>query len=730
MAKMSETELVALIDTLAQNSYGYQDGELSAQRAEAIARYNSEPFGDEIDGRSSLVSSELRDTVETVIPQVMKVFLGGDEVVKFDPHGPEDEQAAEQETKYVNHCITQRNPVYQVFGTWFRDALLCKNGYVSARWETKQDVRVESYEGLSEDGIAILQADKAVEIVAVTPSMDPMYGTVYAVKVRRVRPYGYVCIDNVPSEEMRIHVSTRGVNFEDCIYVEHFRNLTLSEIRQMGHKVDDDIAETTHEHGSEMEAIARDRFAELTQDAGREGESSDPATRRATFRNIYIRVDEDGDGIAELRNIIMVNREILHDEEAEFIPFACITPVIQPHRHIGYGYHDFLQNIERARTAMLRAAFDNQYLANNGRYGVNVNNVNIDDLLVSRPGGIVRVDGEPGQNIFPITHPTTAEGSLGMMTFLTDWKKSAVGVVLDATSLSADVLNNSTASAISQAVSAWQARIEAVARTFAETGIKELFRIVHALILKHGSADRAKLGKDWVEVDPREWVKREHLTVTVGLGTGSKEAKLAQLYQFANLQAQGLQIGVCTPQNLYETGVEIVKEMGFKDEERFVTDPRQIPPQPPKPDPLTQAEQIKQQGAVALEQLKQQQEKWKTEFDGQVKIAVAQIAAQTTKQVKVADVATEFQWMNQEEKQHQDKLRQENLGHVVNGLATVAGMAHQSHESGQDRMHQAQQSEQDKAFQAHQHVHDQAFQAHQSDADRRHQASMRPNKDG
>jgi hypothetical protein len=711
--KMSEPELVALIDTLAQNSYGFQDGQLSQQRAEAIRRYNSEPYGDELEGRSSLVSSELRDTIETVTPQLMKVFLGGDEVVKFEPVGPQDEGQAQQETDYVNHCITQRNPVFQVFGTWFRDALLCKNGYVLAWWEKRQDVTLETYQGLQEDQLAVVQADPGVEIVAATPDE---YGF-YSIQVRRTRDYGYVRIDNVPPEEVLIHTSTRDVNFRDCIYLEHRTDKTLSEIRQMGYDIDDDD-QGTESTNADNEIVARDRFSEF-QNA--EDESSDPSTRRATFRNIWIRVDEDGDGIAELRNIRMVNRKLLHDEECEFIPVACVTPVIAPHRHVGYGYWDFLQDIERARTAMLRAFFDNVYLANNGRFGVDVNKVNIDDLLVSRPGGLVRTDGPPGEAIFPITHPTTGETAIGAMQFLTDWKKSAVGVVLDASTLSADVLNKSTASAISQAVSAWQARIEAVARCFAETGVKELFRIVHALILQNGRPDQAKLGKDWVTVDPREWFKREHLTVTVGLGTGSKEMKLAQLYQFLGAQTQGMQIGIVNPENIYETAIEIVKEMGYKDEERFVTDPRKSPPQPKGPDPLTQAEMVKQQGAMQIAQLNSQTQLQVAAMNNAAKtdIEVANLAEQRALNIHkqdnenlrtAADVA-----MRMADHHHEDQHK------VVDSLREI-GLTQLGH------AHDASMTQTQNAHSAQQGMVDKAFQAHQSDADRAHQAQLAKDK--
>jgi hypothetical protein len=663
-------ELLALIDTYASQSFGGDKGVLANERALAIARYNSEPYGNEVDGRSQLVSSEIRDTVETVVPQLMRIFLSGDAICEFDPETPQDVPQAKQESDYVNFIVTQRNRAYQVFGTWFRDALLCKNGYAKAFWEEKSDVLVEDYKGLPDDMLQMLAQDEDVQIVAhdaypaanmpqaqALPQamgqaglIQPPVPQLHDVKVRRTKKKGFVRFDNVPCEEIRVHSSTRDLSLQDALYVEHRVNLTLSEIRQMGYEVADDEAGILEDLGTDIEPVARDRFNEIQNILNQN--SSDPAAARATFREVWMRVDEDGDGIAELRKLCLVNRLIKSDEETDLIPFACITPVIQPHRHVGYGYYDFLKDIEAARTAMLRAYFDNIYLANNGRYGVNVKNVNVDDLLISRPGGVVRVDGPPGENIFPITHPTVGDTAMNAMNYLDGWKKNATGVVIDSQALSADVLNNSTASGISQAISVWQARVEGVARCFAETGMTDLFRIVHALTLKNmNQPEMVQLTGNWISIDPREWVKRTSLTVTVGLGTGSKEAKMAFLQQQFSAQMQGMQFGIAKPQNIYETALELTKEMGYKDGARFWTNPAQEPPQPPQPNPIVQAEQIKAQahlqGAQAKAQtdmqLGQQKaqndmqqasqeaqqkmalERWQAELEAQTKLAIANI---------------------------------------------------------------------------------------------------------
>lgn len=655
---MKPEQLLALIDGYASASYGKEGSQLSQERALAIARYNSELYGDEIEGRSQLVSSELRDTVETVVPQLMRIFLGGDVICEFDPETPEDVPAAKQESRYVNFVVTQRNAAFQVFGNWFRDALLCKNGYVKAWWETRSDVRIERYKGLTDDGLNYITADGTVEITGqrdypatATPMGSAQPVMLHDVEVRRLKTIEYVRIDNVPGEEIRVHSSTRGPDLRDAVYVEHRVNKTLSEIRQMGYDVPDDWAGIMTDGMLDMESQARDRFQEAMAAAD---ESSDPSMRRATFREVWLRVDDDEDGIAELRRICIVGTHILHNEECEFIPIACITPVIQPHRHIGYGYYDFLRDIESATTAMLRNFFDNIYLANNGRYGVDVDKVNVDDMLISRPGGIVRTRGAPSEAIFPLTHPSMSDAAARGMEYLAQWKKSATGVVMDSGAISSDVLSKAPASSIAQVVSVWQARVEGVARCFAETGIVDLFRIVHAITQQNSTqAEKVQLAGQWVEVDPREWVKRTSLTVTVGLGTGSKEAKLAFLQQVAAGQQAGMAVGIAKPQNLYETAIEMMKEGGYKDGARFWTDPSKEQPQPPQKDPIVQAEEVKARATIqktgmelsakpaeaeieirkaeALARIKADADiviaREKAQIDAETKIAIAQIEA-------------------------------------------------------------------------------------------------------
>jgi hypothetical protein len=669
---MDDRTLLGVIGQFEQESYGFSDGELQAQRSYAIDRYLGAPFGDEVEGRSQVVSTDLRDVIEWVLPQCLRVFLSGDQVVKFQPQGPEDEQAAELETNYVNYVILERNDAFNVFSTWFRDALMSKVGYTKAYWKVRSDIKLEEYHGLTDDMLAVLEADKDVEVVAQSdypdtgaappmpaaqamsmgqgPMSPPQQPMLHDVKVRRVKDSGHVCIDNVPPEEIRVHNSHRKIALDDCLFLQHETRQTISQLRQYGYDIPDDMAEDADDSGQTTDAIeiARDRFAddhELFDDQ----ESVDPATRYLRVRESYLRVDYDGDGVAELRKVCHVGSRILKytngemaNEETDMVPFAAITPIVFPHRHIGIGFDDLTRQVGEVKTQVVRQFLDNLYLANNGRYAIDVQAVNVDDMLVSRPGGIVRTTGNPGTAIMPLTHPTVGQSALEGLQFVDSWRENSVGVSAYYQGLNADALNK-TATGISQIMTASQGRVEAVTRSFA-SGMKDLFALVHALTLKNATSDeKLKLNGQWATVNPREWVKRTDMTITVGLGSGTRESRIQQLGQLMQIQMQGLQLGICNPENVYHTGAKIAEEMGYRNVQDYFTDPAQQPPQPHPPPPEVMAAQIKAQSDQQIAGVRAQADQSIQQARANADMQVQQHKVQTDAQLELEKTRMQLQ---------------------------------------------------------------------------------------
>lgn len=634
-----------LIAAIRQCEEQAESSNLQGDREKALAYYNGDPFGNEVDGRSQVVSRDVHDTVEWIKPSLLKMFASGDEVVKFNPVGAEDVEASEQESEYVNHIFMQKNNGFMILHDWFHEALLLKNSYARAYWDDSEIIETERYAGLDDSLLAVVMQDPDVEVTAA--ELDE-YGA-YTIEVKRKQNYGCVKIEVLPVEQCRTSHSCRTVSVINADFFQFWDYKTITDLRLDGYKVDDDINDG---ESSDYEEWLRNEQAD-TINYGKE-ETYDPSMRKVKVRETWIRFDANEDGKAELLHIICVGDEILLKEEADIIPIAAISPSPNPHRHNGNSIADSVMDLQLIKSTLMRGYLDNTYLANNGRYAIS-DRVNLNDMLSSRPGGIVRVQGEPGGAIMPLVHPQIGAAILQGIEYIDAIKENRTGVTRYNQGIDANSLNK-TASGITQIMSASQQRIELIARIFAE-GVKELFWIIHKLTKQNATKEEViRLRNDWVPVDPRTWKTRNDLTISVGLGTGNKDQMLMHLQTILMAQKEALGIGVATPQNVYEALKALTMNAGFKDVEKFWTDPSKQEPRAPQPSPEEQKMQIemrmeqqrmqndqqKSQAEFALKQEEMQAnmslEKWKVENELMLKKYEAELKAETEVQKNSAQV--------------------------------------------------------------------------------------------
>lgn len=571
-------------------------GSLSEDRAKALDYYLGNPLGNEVDGRSQVVSRDVWDTVEWIKPQLADIFCGGDEIVNFSPTGPEDVQAAEQETEFVNWVITQKNPWFEIWNGWSHDALLQKVGYVKAYWNDSTDRTKETYD-LSFEELPALLMDQEVEIVEQEPTESG-----YKVTVQRTKQYGCAKMVNLAPENVLVDHNAVGLCLQDprVAFVEHWEYKTITQLRDDGFDVEDDISDGG-ENSSEYESDLRDDYQPFKD---REGDESDPSMRRVKVRECWIRYDRNDDGLSELLHVVIVGTTILLEEEADMVQIVAQCPTPLPHQHYGLSVADAVKDLQLIKTALLRGSLDNLYLANNGRHVVDEDAINLDDMLVSRPGGVVRKKaGVPMSDaIMPLTHSTTGDIAVPMMEYIDRIGQKRTGVNEQSQGLDPNSLQNKTLGAAQMYMSAAQQRIKFIARVFAETGVKSLFQLVHALTLKHSrKAEIVRLRNRWVQVDPRQWQKRADMQIAVGLGAGDKPQQIAFLTQVLQIQQLAIQAGLTAPHLIYNTLKRLTQAAGFKDPNEFWLDPSTQPPMPPQPDPEVLKEQAKIQGQMQIE---------------------------------------------------------------------------------------------------------------------------------
>ena len=617
---MMDEKLIAAIEDHESNAETY--GDLSEDRAQALDYYLGNPLGNEVEGRSQVVSRQVWDVVEWLKPQLADVFCSGDEVVKFSPRGPEDVKAAEQETDYINHIVQEKNNWFEIFYSWMHDALIQKTGYVKVYWDDSEDISQKTYANLTPDEFAMLLQLPGMEVIEQAENITE-YGVSYTVKTRCTKPRNITKLCNLAPEYVLVSQNATGLSLNDpaCDFVEHREYKTISQLRKDGFDVPDDINDSGDGVG-DWEAIQRDEYTPF-RDNNRDGAGGDPSMRRVKVRECWIRIDYDEDGISELRHVIVVGTNVLLNEDADFIPIAALCPTPLSHRHTGLSVADAVMDLQRIQTALLRGSLDNQYLANNGRYAIDVNTVNMDDMLDSRAGGVVRVEGNVGASFFPLTHPTQGSQVVPMMEYMDKIAQKRTGVSDQTMGLNPNALNNQAGAAANMAtITAAQQRIKFIARIFAETGMKALFQIVHATTLKNTrQAQMVEMRGNWVPVNPAEWDNRTDMSVTVGTGLGDKPAQIMFLTELAKSQIQLAGQRFASPGQIYNTLSRISKLSGFKDPAEFWTNPEKLPPQPPQTDPQVMAEQMRMQADVQKTQATMQMEMQKIQLQNESKLA-------------------------------------------------------------------------------------------------------------
>lgn len=591
MARMSEDELLAQLDQLERQAVGFYGGEIAGEQSKAMDYYLSKPYGTEEEGRSRVISSDVWDVVEGLTPLVLKPFVASDDVVKFSPVGPEDEEAAQQETDYINYVVTQRNDVFNELVAAVKTGLLQKNAVAKYWWEKSRRTEIERYEGLSDDLYALLLKDDSVQVVehteatveGVGPDGSPTSETTHDVVLRVSQDHGEPKYAVIPPEEFRISRDARSPNPKAARYAAWVTKKTISELREMGYDVPDDLPDASTDDPYLSEQYLSRRSAEEDEIFG--SNELDPTMREVIYRESFVLVDYDGDGIAELRRICRAGNLVLSNEECEEVQFVAWTPYPQPFKFYGKCPADETTEIQLIKSTLWRQSLDNIYTINNNRNFVS-NKVNLDDLLDNQIAGIVRVDGDVvGNHVMPA--PVTPIGGVvqPMIEYLDSAKENRTGFTrynqgMDASSL------NKTATGVRIIAEAGNQRVEMVARAFAEQFMKPLMLGIHGLCRRHGTkAETIRLRGKWVDIDPRTWKTRYDMTVSVGLGTADKQMQLQGHQMLLNEQKGALQVGLVKPENLYNGLAKFAELLGEKSPEKYFSDPAKAEPQQP-PDPM------------------------------------------------------------------------------------------------------------------------------------------------
>ena len=669
MGKLSDIEFQSIVRNEIEQALGYYDTEFSQDRIEAMNYYLGEQFGNEQVDRSQVVSTEVSDTIEQIMPSMMRIYTQSDEYVRFTPRGPEDVRAAEDASNYVNWIINTDNSGFSIMHNWFKDALMLKLGVVKFYLDETADVSTEEYEGLSEEELVMMLNDEEVEVVeqdqrVIGEDMMLPDGNlipapiVYDVKLKRTNVESRIQIDNIPPEEFLIN--KRAKSLKDASFVCHRTTMTVSDLVEMGYDQDEveEYAGYTDIETSEERQV---RFQDLESNS--EFDTMDASMKEVLVTESYIKVDYDGDGIAEYRRVLTIGDgyKILDNEETDIMPFAILSPILMPHRAIGRSVAELVMDVQLIKSTLMRQLLDNIYNTNNSRTIAVEGQVNLDDLLTNRPGGVVRTRAPGMVQALPVADVSNAV--FPALNYMDSVKEQRTGLSRQSMGLDADALQSTTAVAVNAMQSAAQGKIEMIARVFAETGVKDLFRGLLHLVTKYQSKPQMiRLNNDFVQMDPREWSNMYDMQINVGLGTGQAAEQISKLLNIAVKQEQIMQTmgpnnPMVSPTEYRNTLAKVAELSGFKNPTEFFKDPRNAPPPPPQQPPVDPRIQMEQQKMQADMQLAQQ----KAANDLELQREKIQIEMQFKREQMAADLE-----LRQQELRFEQELRMQQIMAGVN----------------------------------------------------------------
>lgn len=620
---MDDTQLLSYLQLLEEDAADYTFGQLASDRRKATLEYFRRPYGNEEDGWSQVVTSDVQDTIEWLLPELLKIFISSEDAVVFDPTREAEVKGAQQATDACNYVFYKQNSGFLVLYTAFKDALMYKNCAIHWRKETVRSKETIPVRGATEltlaatmqegdeiEGVEPVQSpliDPTTGQPAIGPDGQPMMQTLLNAKIARITERQVIKVDAFEPECLLVKRDWTSPLLHDCPYVARNMLVTLSDLHVMGFK--DVTAEElagSAEPGNAADSLdRRDRTGRSNEDVteAQSSASDDESLTTGWLRIEWVLVDADGDGIAERREVWRLKDKILSSEECSQVPVATGSPILVQHRVIGQSIWEIVSDLQRLRTDLTRGVVNNATLANNPRKTVMVDShgapmASIEDLLDGRPGGVVQTWGENAIGVEAT--PYVGNQMQPLLAYVDEMREQRTGLTKQRMGIDPNALRGDRTLGETQIIDdASKQRTELIARMFAEVLVKPVFQGILKLLTEGGMEKIAfKLRGEFVELDPNEWRDSYDMTINVGLGTGDKKGQMAVLNGVKQTQLQLAQspLGpmMVTPKQIYNTNAKMLDLSGFKNVGDYLTDPgdAKLPEKPNGPPPEVMVKQM------------------------------------------------------------------------------------------------------------------------------------------
>jgi len=490
--QVTDAQLVSLIDAGINNSVGdwLNSSDLTRERLKATYEFAGVPQSHLApQGVSTIVDTSTTEVVEAYTAVISELFLSNNRLARFVPYddSPGAFKAAKEASKIVNYCIFKKNKGWEILQSWIKSSLLWKNAVIRWDYVEEYDYVIEEYESIDEAKLDEILADENLEIVGeLTLDTSAEMIQYVDVRLRKKVDKSRVKLECIPPESFRI--SNDAKDIDDAAYVGIQTEMTKSDLRKYYPEWANDIdPDTWAELGVDTNWLGNSPYSEeiaarkeivgqtYWQGMNSEGVYSLEANSEVTVTESWIRVDRDGDGIAELKHIITAGKHILWEEDCEMIPIASIVPIDIPHEFYGLSMADFARSSTLASTAILRGFVENTYLTNYSPKLADPNVVDFSALQNMKPKQIIPTNGNPAAAVQSMPPEALSTGTVPLLTHLQLIKEQATGMSKAAQGLNDTLyVSGNSEQKLSAVQSAAQKRIQHIARRFAETGFKRL----------------------------------------------------------------------------------------------------------------------------------------------------------------------------------------------------------------------------------------------------------------
>ena len=631
--KMTESVLASSVQRSLRGTT-LDNNELADKNNQLLEGYDKKPYGDEEEGYSQVVSDDISAGVESDLTSIVRTFTNGGNIIEFVPMSsdPLAVEEAMQKTEYVNYIVRTQKNSFKILHDWFKSALIQRYSVVKYYVDKRTQVKEDKFKNVTKDELVTIEEElqtknvKSLEIIstsepdtsipeevkaAISNAIQQDFNSlpseqqdalilesgyqpleyfdvtfriieeVECIKIQCIPTEDFIISEGASSKDDAIVVGDRITKTRGDLLAENYDKELIDSLSTMGNtdiSKNSDIEKTRQE----ISYGKRSTFSENT---------GDWASQEVEIYDLYVKIDFDGDGIAERRHILMSGNTILENEVFNHVPYAILSSILMPFEVIGKSRAEFIETTQRMKTVVMRGMFDNFNMSNTQRVAAN-ENVNVDDLMDVRPDGIVRVRGNNPINndLIPISTQFTGDRALMILNSLDNAKSITSGNLQQNQGLLKDSVANETATKTSLMDRAGSAKIELVAKNFAETGIKDLFEGIAYLVKRFQDDEKEILVlKKPMIITPYSWTNDNYLICEL-----LDEEKNLEAMQFIfQLQKDLILNGSVLSDELkvYKTLTKITKGLGLYDTSNYFNDPT-------KPDEILFAQNAQLQAQV------------------------------------------------------------------------------------------------------------------------------------